>query len=285
MPEGPEIRRAADRISAVLTGRQLHEVWFGLPRLVRFSDELTGCRVDDVETRGKALLVRFDRGLTLFAHHQLYGVWYLRKRGQLPKTRRSLRVALHTEKDSALLYSASEIAVLTPAEERVHPYLSRLGPDVLDSAVTWRDRSRRLNLPAFRNRALSSLYLDQGFLAGLGNYLRSEILFAARLDPACKPRDLPVKMRNELARQSLLIARRAYETGGTTNPPARVAALKAQGLTRRQHRFAVFGRAGAPCPVCATSIERSEAGARRIYRCPICQPFHHPSGETDTDTR
>ena len=184
-----------------------------------------------------------------------------------------------------MLYSASEIAVLTPAEERVHPYLSRLGPDVLDSAVTWRDLSRRLNLPAFRNRALSSLYLDQGFLAGIGNYLRSEILFAARLDPACKPRDLPVKMRNQLARQSLLIARRAYETGGITNPQQRVAALKAQGLTRRRYRFAVFGRAGAPCPVCGASIERSAAGARRIYHCPVCQPFHQRSGETASDSR
>ena len=122
-------------------------------------------------------------------------------------------------------------------------------------------------------------------MAGIGNYLRSEILFAARLGPACKPRDLPVKMRNQLARQTLLIARRAYETGGIISPPARVAALKAQGMTRRRYRFAVFGRAGAPCPVCGTLIERSEAGARRIYRCPICQPFHHRSGGTNTDTR
>ena len=279
MPEGPEIRRAADRISAVLTGRQLKEVWFGLPQLERFSDELIGCSVDSVDTRGKALLIRFDSGLTLFAHSQLYGVWYARKRGQLPKTRRSLRVALHTDNDSALLYSASEIALLTPAEVAVHPYLSRLGPDVLDSGVAWRDVSRRLNLPAFRNRALGSLYLDQRFLAGIGNYLRSEILFAVHLHPARKPRELSVKTRNQLARQTLLIARRAYETGGITNLPARVAALKAQGLTRRHYRFAVFGRSGNPCPVCGNAIERSEAGSRRFYLCPVCQPSHHESGE------
>ncbi len=278
MPEGPEIRRAADRISAILTGRELKEVWFGLARLKHFSDELTGCRVEGVDTRGKALLVRFDSGLTLFAHCQLYGVWYARKRGQLPSTRRSLRVALHSENDSALLYSASEIAVLTREEELVHPYLSCLGPDALDSAVTWRNVSQRLNLPAFRNRALSSLYLDQRFLAGIGNYLRSEILFAAQLHPSRRPRELGVKTRNQLARQTLLIARRAYETGGITNSPARVAASKARGMTRRHYRFAVFGRAGKPCPICGNSIERSEAGARRFYLCPACQPMHHRLG-------
>jgi endonuclease-8 len=181
LPEGPEIRRAADRIAAVSAGERLEAVWFGLPRLLRFSEELAGSCVERVESRGKALLIRFDLGLSLYSHNQLYGVWYLRKRGELPNTGRSLRVALHTGRDSALLYSASEIAVLTPDEERFHPYLSRLGPDVLDPALTWREIARRLNLTGFRNRALSGLYLDQGFLAGIGNYLRSEILFAAGL--------------------------------------------------------------------------------------------------------
>ena len=111
MPEGPEIRRAADRIAAVLTGRRLEDVWFGLPRLERFADELVGCRVDRVDTHGKALLIRFDLGLSLFAHNQLYGVWYLRKRGEFPRTGRRLRVALHTETGSPLLYSTSDIAV------------------------------------------------------------------------------------------------------------------------------------------------------------------------------
>ena len=41
--------------------------------------------------------------------------------------------------------------------------------------------------PAFRKRSLGSLYLDQRFLAGNGNYLRSEILWAARLNPERKP--------------------------------------------------------------------------------------------------
>jgi endonuclease-8 len=242
LPEGPEIRRTADRIAAVLVGEQLNEVWFGLPRLMRFSDELAGSRIESVESRGKALLIRFDLGLSLYSHNQLYGVWYIRKCGEMPNTGRSLRVALHTARDSALLYSASDIAVLTPDEELVHPYLSRLGPDVLDPTLTWREISRRLNLPGFRNRALSGLYVDQGFLAGIGNYLRSEILFAAGLHPAEQPRDLALKMRNQLARQTLLIARRAYETGGITSPPQRVEQLKAQGISRRRYRFAVFGR-------------------------------------------
>jgi len=271
VPEGPEIRRAADRIAKVLAGKSLEDVWFGLPRLARFSDEICGWRVLDVDTHGKALLIRLDGGLSLYAHNQLYGVWHIRERGRWPKTRRSLRVALHTESHSALLYSATDISLLTPEEELFHPYLSRLGPDVLDLLLTWRDVSQRLNRPRFRNRSLGSLYLDQGFLAGIGNYLRSEILFAAGLHPAYKPREFALKTRNRLARQTLLIARRAYETGGITNAPARVAAMREAGVNRRHYRFAVFARAGKPCLNCGAAIERIEVGSRRLYLCPTCQ--------------
>ena len=272
MPEGPEIRRAADRIAAAIDGCTLLEAQFGLPRLRHFEDELTGARVVGIETRGKALLIHFDLGLTLYAHNQLYGVWYLRRRGELPATRRQLRVALHTETHSALLYSASDIAMLDADGLLRHRYLAALGPDLLDPALHWRDLARRLNAPAFRNRSLGALYLDQGFVAGLGNYLRSETLFAAGMHPALRPRDLDLKGRNRLARTTLEIGTRAYRGGGVTNPEARVAALKAAGVKRRGYRFAVFSRAGLPCHVCGTIIERIEVGGRRLYRCPDCQP-------------
>lgn len=272
MPEGPEIRRAADRIAKVLVGQAVEEPWFGLARLQRFVDELDGVVVERVDTRGKALLIRFANGLSLYAHNQLYGVWRVARRGVMPETRRSLRVALHTARGSALLYSASEIALLTAEDEAVHPFLSRLGPDVLYPALTWRELSQRLRDARFRRRSLASLYLDQRFVAGIGNYLRSEILFAAGLHPATRPVKLALREHNRLARATLDIARRAYQTGGITLPARRVTQLKALGLKRREYRFAVFDRAGDPCLVCGTPVERGEAGSRRIFHCPTCQP-------------
>lgn len=278
MPEGPEIRRAADRIAAVLEGQLIEQAWFGLKRLQRFGPELSGARVDRVDTRGKALLVRFTNGLNLYAHNQLYGVWRVCPRGRPPETGRSLRVALHTSEHSALLYSASDIAVLTAAEELSHPFLAKLGPDLLDPDLTWRELARRLNHEQFRRRALASLYLDQGYVAGIGNYLRSEILFAAKLNPALRPAQLEVRERNALARATLTLGRRAYQTGGITLPERQVRQLKQLGLRRREYRFAVFDRAGDPCLQCGSTIERHEAGSRRIYHCPACQPARHCAG-------
>ena len=111
MPEGPEIRRAADKIEAVLKDKIVEAIHFGLPPLKKFAKPLTGSRVAALETRGKALLTHFDSGLTIYSHNQLYGVWRIVKRDKLPKTNRQLRLAIHTDRHSALLYSASDISV------------------------------------------------------------------------------------------------------------------------------------------------------------------------------
>ncbi len=269
MPEGPEIRRAADRVAAVLEGRVAEDVFFAFDRLAHRADELRGRTVTRVETRGKAMLTWFDDDLAVYTHNQLYGRWFVRKRAGFPKTGRSLRFAVHTDAGAALLYSASEIEVLDRAGLRAHPFLAKLGPDPLDRATT--ARVIRVQLERFRRRRLGALYLDQAFLAGVGNYLRSEILFEAGVHPDRRPMDLSPDERASLARATNLIVRRAYQTGGVTTEAARVRDLEAAGQPRRAYRHYVFGRAGRACRRCGETIEKTEAAGRRLYLCPSCQ--------------
>ncbi len=271
MPEGPEIRREADRVARVLEGRPVVAASFGLAGLRRFEKRLCGVEVDRVETRGKAMLTRFDNGLTLYTHNQLYGRWYTTRRPTLPATKRQLRVALHTATHSALLYSASDIEVLTERQLAAHRFLNRIGPDVLDQSLTPEDVATRLSHRAFRNRALGGLYLDQGFLAGNGNYLRSETLFVARVHPGRRPVDLSDSEIVRLARESLRVPRRSYRTRGVTLLPALDKALRDAGISRSRRRFYVFGRGGQACRRCATAIERFAMGSRNVFVCPRCQ--------------
>ncbi|NIP14187.1 MAG: endonuclease VIII [Pseudomonadales bacterium] len=272
MPEGPEIRREADRIEAAIRGRRIEEVYFGLQRLTEWADALTGATVEAVDTRGKALLTGFDNGYTLYSHNQLYGKWMVRRRGVLPKTNRQLRVALHTAESSALLYSASTIEVLPTECLPEFPPIARLGPDVLDATLGWKEVALRLRDPKFSGRAVAALYLDQHFMAGVGNYLRSEVLFAAGVHPSARPKDLSTGHIGRLARATLSISRRSYETGGVTVPKALAGRLKKEGLPRSAHRFSVFARQGLPCHQCGETITRINASSRRLYFCPRCQP-------------
>jgi endonuclease-8 len=285
MPEGPEIRRAADQVAAVLVGQPLEQVFFAqehFPKLARHAKKLAGQRVLRVDTHGKAMLTRLDGGQTIYSHNQLYGRWHVCKRGILPDTKRSLRLALHTAEHSALLYSASKIELLSVDEITQHPFLSRLGPDVLDKEFNWQMLRDRALSSEFKRRSLVALYLDQHYLAGIGNYLRSEILFAARFNPWRKPCELPPSALSRLSRQTLTIARRSYRTGGITNPPKLTTQLRAAlkktrsgkgtaQLDKEDYRFSVFRREGESCYACGTQIERVNMGSQALYYCPECQ--------------
>ncbi len=271
MPEGPEIRRAADQIAAVLVDEPARRVSFSQPPLRHQGARFSGYRVREVETRGKAMLTHFEHGLTIYSHNQLYGVWKVVRAGERPDTRRSLRLVIETADHSALLYSASDISVWATEDLHRHPFLARLGPDILNPDLVWRDIAARLAEPAFAGRKLGDIMLDQGFVAGLGNYLRSEILFAACLSPERRPGELSRAQRGELARSILRLGLRSYQTGGITNPLRRERTLRKQGCSYEQRRFAAFGREGKPCYACDTPIVRRDLGSRPFYHCPTCQ--------------
>ncbi len=271
MPEGPEIRRAADRVREAIAGRRAESVRFGVAGLEAFDAVLSGRDVVDVTSRGKAMLTRFSGGLAVYSHNQLYGLWIVARRGELPDTRRQLRLAIHTVDRSALLYSASEIEVLDAEGERRHPYLSRLGPDVLRDAPGRELLVERLNGDGFRRRQLGALLLDQGFVAGLGNYLRAEILFSAGILPHRCAADLGVTERSALAAAIPAVAQRAYRTGGVTLPDGLAERLESEGLPFHRRRFWVFRRSDEPCRRCGRPIEEGSVGGRRCFWCPSCQ--------------
>jgi endonuclease VIII len=268
MPEGPEIRRAADRIERALGGRVV-QVELHVPELRARLGELDGRRVLGVDTHGKAMLTRFEDGAVLYSHNQLYGRWYVERRGKTPRTSRSLRVALHGTDHSAYLFSATDVSVWRDDELDAHPFLAKLGPDLL--RVSEDEVAARLADARFQGRSLAAVYLDQGFLAGLGNYLRAEILFVAGVHPAHRARELSESRRRLLAEATCAIARRSYASGGITLDERREAALRDDGVPRRGRRHYVYGREERPCRVCEEPIARIELGGRHVFVCPRCQ--------------
>lgn len=245
---------------------------FAFPHLQRHAPRLIGETVTDVGARGKALLTHFSNGLVVYSHNQLYGRWYVLRAGRRARTARSLRFRIENEKNAALLYSASEIDVLEAAHLDRHPFLAALGPDALDPVLEIGALEDRLASRRFRGRSLGALLLDQRFVAGIGNYLRADILFEARLHPAVRPGRLDREQRRGLAAAILRITKRAYRSAGVTNEPDRVARLRAEGHARSEWRHLVFARDGQPCWECGAKIERTSSGGRRLYLCPSCQP-------------
>lgn len=262
MPEGPEIRRAADKLEDAVLGKPLTGAWFAFPELKAFETELVGQKVARIETRGKALLTHFSSGLTLYSHNQLYGVWRVVNAGEMPQTTRILRVKLQTADKAILLYSASDIEMLDANQLSNHPFLLRVGPDVLDMTLTPQQVKDRLLSARFRKRQFSGLLLDQAFLAGLGNYLRVEILWAVGLLAHHKAQDSTPEQLEKLSYALLDIPRFSYNTRGTVDENKHHGAI---------FSFKVFHRAGEKCGRCGGVIEKTMLSSRPFYWCPGCQ--------------
>src|SRR5699024_996857 len=107
----------------------------------------------------------------------------------------------------------------------------------------------------FQNRRLTSLLLDQGFVSGIGNYLRSEIMFYAGVNPYKKLKEYTVVEKEKLAEATVKLTVRSYETEGIVTDPAIVDALKREKASRSDYRFFVYKRTDKFCHKCGSVIE------------------------------
>ena len=133
---------------------------------------------------------------------------------------------------------------------------------LLDPNLTPEVVKERLLSPRFRNRQFAGLLLDQAFLAGLGNYLRVEILWQVGLTGNHKAKDLNAAQLDALAHALLEIPRFSYATRGQVDENKHHGAL---------FRFKVFHRDGEPCERCGSIIEKTTLSSRPFYWCPGCQ--------------
>ncbi|HEX6983486.1 MAG TPA: endonuclease VIII [Balneolaceae bacterium] len=268
MPEGPEIWRISDTLDSALSGKEVTSLYFAFDALKKYETELQEQKIKNVEARGKAILTFFEDGRVMYSHNQLYGKWYIRDYKDKPKTGRKLRVAIHNGHKSAYLYSASQVEIIGKDEVSEHPYIQKLGPDVLHPETTFEDIKEQFFAETFQNRKLTSLLLDQGFISGIGNYLRSEIMFYAKVSPYKKLKEYSDSEKERLAEATVKLSRRSYEMGSITNDPTIVEALKREKAPRSEYRFFVYKRTGNRCHKCGTVIEEDKIGGRKIYFCP-----------------
>ena len=115
--EGPEVRRAADRINSALAGKLLQEVDCTVAAVAPLAASMVGKRFEQVETRGKAFLLYVEDHDPIYVHLQLYGRWVISRASTAQRSNRTLRLRFSSGTKQALLYSATDVGVLKGATE------------------------------------------------------------------------------------------------------------------------------------------------------------------------
>ena len=243
MPEGDSLHRAARRLQ-VLVGERL-EVETPHPRAAvkGLAERLDGRRLEQVEARGKNLLLRFEGGLVLRSHLRMKGRWRVGQRGSARVGKPWL--VLRGAEYEAVLWNGS---VLELVGVRGAP---RLGLDILAEPPDYETMLARLRLDP--ERRVGDALLDQRLVAGIGNIWKAEALHEARVSPW---RRIDGVDDDEL-RAVLEAAHSLMRASVEGSPPVR-------------H---VYRRAGRLCSRCGGSVRSAPQGehARTAYWCPGCQ--------------
>lgn len=91
----------------------------------------------------------------------------------------------------------------------------KYGPDILDQLISYRTWCNALSGKSVRRR-LHVVLLDQNTITGIGNYLKSEILYDSRLHPMRTVESLSDKECRRLYNSSMRLIREAYNCKGLT---------------------------------------------------------------------
>lgn len=268
MPEWPDLHVLRGRIAAAVEGRRIGAVRVHDPLVLRatrpLESALLGRTLEQVLHRGRFLLLVFDDGTRLVVNPMLSGLFDLVP--PATRIRPTTAFALTFEDAVDLRYRddtrMGKVYLLAPgAPDSDVPQLGDQGADAGALAWTADEFARRARST---RRELRNLLMDDAFIAGIGNAYADEILWAARLHPKRRVGSLD---EGELDR--LRGALRATLERATGIVEAELPA--ALGTKVRTH-LNVRGRAGEPCPRCATTIVRTRHGLDEMYLCPRCQP-------------
>jgi formamidopyrimidine-DNA glycosylase len=268
MPELPEVETIARKLRPQLIGRTIQDAqlrWsrtlaFPTPR--KFREWIQGQEISNVTRRAKYFILRLT-DFSLLIH--------LRMSGDLRITQNRMKPEKHDRLTLTLVSRDGDLSNLVFNDTRkfgrvwltAYPeeVLDNLGPEPLSRAFTpaWLHTALQ-----GKRRQLKPLLLDQTFLAGLGNIYADEALNLARLHPLA----VSDSVTAEQARALHEAVRNVLKEGIRRNGASFDWVYRGG---EYQNHFRVYDRAGKPCPVCGTPIERIIVGQRSTHFCPNCQ--------------
>jgi endonuclease VIII len=252
MPEGDTIHRAARHLNAALGGREIALAEAPDPRspIHRRATELRGHVLERVEARGKHLLAHFSGGLAIHSHLGINGRWRISADGRRPVGRSWLVLA--SGRAVAAQSQGKLLRLVSESRLRNDPGLMQLGPDPLRAGFDAERVARRLR-DAGAGREVGDALLDQRIVAGIGNAIRNEACFAARISPWRRVEEL--------------------ETGEAVRLLTESERIMRVSLARGRRPRSIYGDTRRGCPACGGRISsRGQGDANRIaYWCPACQ--------------
>ena len=265
MPEGDTIHHAAAAMRAALVDETM--VRFEAPRLVGITPR-AGRTIEAVESHGRHVEVQWDDGVILHTNVRRSGSWQVyRTSDAWQQPHHQLRALIEVAGWQAVCFNAPVVETYRRPDPLRHPGLGGLGSDLARPDADLPRCVEQLRAYDDPDATVAHVLLDQRVFCGVGNVIRSELLWAGQLSPFARVGDLPEADAVRLVN---------------------VAATVVRAQLRGDHRNReVYGRNGQPCRRCGETVaaRRSGGQGRVLYWCPGCQVRFDPRRSRLDDTQ
>lgn len=287
MPELPEVETVRRGLSKLIVSKTVKSVDHDWPKSfpnteADVSEFLIGATVTQVRRRAKVLIADLSTDYSLVVHLKMTGQLVYRGEqsfgaghpsdslvGRLPD--KSTRVSIEFSDASHLFFNDQRkfgwMRLLPTIEIPNIDFMKKVGPEPLSD-----DFTAKIFIERVRRRAgsmIKAAILDQAVLAGVGNIYADESLWAAKIHPATRVRNISAAKLSSLYKEIRYVLELSIEKGGSTDKNY----VDAEGKKGSYLSFAkVFRREGQPCPRHPDmTIIKTRVGGRGTHLCPKCQ--------------
>jgi len=272
MPEGPEVRIITIELDRRLAGMEIVDVTFGDSKVamqLRQESWDLPITIEGVKCRGKRLIFLLrSRGKSWF----LTSTLGLEGRWTWEETPHTV-ITFILRDQSRCCYNDhrhfGKIRIYHHRDDLDRSILSEIGPDLLAYALRPTteiplERYRHVLRSCKGHLQLCQFLMNQRYFSGIGNYLKAEICYQARLRPDRQLESLTDPEIEELYRASLDRLKASFEAGGLT-----IKSYWSPNGRRGDFKVAVYGRSVDPLgnPVVTSTF----ADKRTTHWCPARQ--------------
>jgi len=288
LPEGDTIYRSARALQRSIGGKVCTGFDTGLAKLARVNDDtpLAGRTIEKVEAKGKWLLVHFSGDLILVTHMLMSGSWHIYRTGEkwwMGKDR--MRAVITTADWQAVAFNVPVAEFHTARSLERYSQVPKLGVDVLGDEYTVEVGVAKLRAYGAEHpeAEIAVVLLNQRVLAGLGNVYKSEVAFAAGVNPFRAMTTMTDRELEVMAEVSGKWLKVNVLDGAGDGIVTYSGNRRTTGATNRADRLWVYGRQGQECRRCGGLVQMRKQGeqARSTYWCSGCQPWVAATGQAE----
>jgi DNA-formamidopyrimidine glycosylase len=225
MPEGPEVTVIKDGLNTHLKGNSIISV--SIPEGSKFLKKVPDgfnefkkalpLKVIEVKSKGKFIYFLFENNWILMCRLLMSGGWHLRKAPKHNHMELEYQSgSLPSKTDSVWFVDARHFGTLKWSNKNsdLDDELSKLGPDLLNETV--KEDQYLKTMKDYGKKSIAHVMMDQSVFSGIGNYLKSEILYETRVSPYAIINNIPDDKLKELYKISLKKINDSYKSGGAS---------------------------------------------------------------------